>query len=89
MRVFIIRHAIAADRAPDIVDDERRLTPQGKKRFREAARGLARLYAPPDRDGLEPARARARRPRASPPAPGTAWSSRATRRSPAAPSRTC
>ena len=47
MRVFIIRHAIAADRAPDIVDDERRLTPQGKKRFREAARGLARLYAPP------------------------------------------
>lgn len=47
MRIFIIRHAVAADRAPDVVDDERRLTERGKKRFRGAARGLARLYAPP------------------------------------------
>jgi phosphohistidine phosphatase len=47
MRVFIIRHAIAADRAPGVVDDERRLTKRGKKRFRGAARGLARLYPPP------------------------------------------
>lgn len=47
MRVFIIRHAIAADRAPGVVDDERRLTKRGKQRFRGAARGLARLYAPP------------------------------------------
>jgi phosphohistidine phosphatase len=48
MRVFIIRHAIAEDRAPGIVDDERRLTARGKKRFRGAARGLARLYPPPE-----------------------------------------
>lgn len=47
MRVFIIRHAIAEDRAPGVVDDERRLTKRGKKRFRLAARGLARLHAPP------------------------------------------
>ena len=47
MRVFIIRHAIAADRAPGVVDDERRLTRRGKERFRGAARGLARLYPPP------------------------------------------
>ena len=47
MRIFIIRHAIAADRAPGIVDDERRLTKRGKERFRGAARGLARLFAPP------------------------------------------
>jgi phosphohistidine phosphatase len=47
MRVFIIRHAIAEDRAPGIVDDDRRLTKRGKRRFRGAARGLARLYAPP------------------------------------------
>lgn len=47
MRVFIIRHAIAEDRAPGVVDDERRLTKRGKERFRGAARGLARLYPPP------------------------------------------
>ncbi|MET0556938.1 MAG: phosphohistidine phosphatase SixA [Vicinamibacteria bacterium] len=47
MRVFIIRHAIAEERAPGVVDDERRLTKRGQKRFRGAARGLARLYAPP------------------------------------------
>lgn len=47
MRVFIIRHAIAADRGPGVVDDERRLTKRGKKRFRAAARGLARLFDRP------------------------------------------
>jgi phosphohistidine phosphatase len=47
MRVFIIRHAIAADRAPGLVDDERRLTRRGRRRFRGAARGLARLFAAP------------------------------------------
>ena len=47
MRVFIIRHAIAAERAPGVVDDERRLTKRGRRRFRMAARGLARLFAPP------------------------------------------
>lgn len=47
MRVFIIRHAIAQDRGPGIVDDERRLTPRGSRRFRRAARGLACLYPAP------------------------------------------
>jgi phosphohistidine phosphatase len=47
MRVFIIRHAIAEDRGPGVVDDERRLTARGKRRFRGAARGLARLHPPP------------------------------------------
>jgi phosphohistidine phosphatase len=47
MRVIIIRHAIAEDRAPGVVDDERRLTRRGKRRFRGAARGLARLYPAP------------------------------------------
>ena len=49
MRLFIIRHAIAVDRSPDIPDDARPLTPAGKRRFREAARGLARLFPRPDR----------------------------------------
>jgi phosphohistidine phosphatase len=48
MRLILIRHAIAADRSPDIPDDARPLTPEGKKRFRQAARGLARLFPTPD-----------------------------------------
>jgi phosphohistidine phosphatase len=48
MRIFIIRHAIAVDRSPDIPDDARPLTPEGRKRFRRAARGLARLFPKPD-----------------------------------------
>jgi phosphohistidine phosphatase len=48
MRLFIIRHAIAVDRSPDIQDDARPLTDEGKKRFRLAARGLARLFPKPD-----------------------------------------
>lgn len=45
MDLYIIRHAIAGEPAslqwPD--DGRRPLTPEGRKRFREAARGLARL----------------------------------------------
>ena len=48
MRLLIIRHAIAVERSPDIPDDARPLTPQGTKRFRQAARGLARLFPRPD-----------------------------------------
>jgi phosphohistidine phosphatase len=48
MRLIVIRHAIAVDRSPDIPDDARPLTQEGKKRFRQAARGLARLFPPPD-----------------------------------------
>jgi phosphohistidine phosphatase len=49
MRLIIIRHAIAVPRGtPDIPDDDRPLTRRGERRFREAARGLARLQARPD-----------------------------------------
>jgi phosphohistidine phosphatase len=49
MQVLIIRHAIAVPRGtPDIPDDERPLTRAGEKRFRQAARGLARIADRPD-----------------------------------------
>lgn len=48
MRVFIVRHAIAEERSPDVPDDARALTRRGKRRFRRAARGLARLFSKPD-----------------------------------------
>src|SRR5712691_2564228 len=49
MRLLFIRHAIAVPRGtPGIPDDERPLTPDGEKRFRKAARGLARIAAPPE-----------------------------------------
>jgi len=49
MQLLIIRHAIAVPRGtPDIPDDERPLTNRGRRRFRSAARGLARLVGRPD-----------------------------------------
>lgn len=49
MRLLIIRHAIAVPRGtPNIPDDERPLTPEGQRRFRRAARGLAVVVARPD-----------------------------------------
>ena len=49
MKLIIIRHAIAVPRGtPDIPDDERPLTPKGKRRFREVACALARICARPD-----------------------------------------
>lgn len=49
MRVLLIRHAIAVPRGtPGIPDDERPLTPEGEKRFRSAARGLARITRRPE-----------------------------------------
>jgi phosphohistidine phosphatase len=49
MRLLIIRHAIAVPRGtPDIPDDERPLTKRGRRRFRSAAEGLARLIKRPD-----------------------------------------
>ena len=48
MRLLIIRHAIAVERgAPGIPDDQRPLTAEGEKKFRRAARGLARIEGPP------------------------------------------
>lgn len=49
MQLLIIRHAIAVPRGtPDIPDDDRPLTRRGRRRFRAAARGLARLVKRPD-----------------------------------------
>ncbi len=49
MRLLIIRHATAVPRGtPDLPDDERPLTPEGEKKFRKAARGLARVQDRPD-----------------------------------------
>lgn len=49
MRLLIIRHAIAVARGtPGIPDAERPLTEEGEAKFREAARGLARLVDRPD-----------------------------------------
>jgi phosphohistidine phosphatase len=48
MELLIIRHAIAVDRGvPGMSDDERPLTPEGAKKFREAARGLAAVAPRP------------------------------------------
>jgi phosphohistidine phosphatase len=47
--LLIIRHAIAVPRGtPGIPDEARPLTPEGEKRFRQAARGLARVAGRPD-----------------------------------------
>jgi phosphohistidine phosphatase len=49
MRLLIIRHAAAVPSGtPGIDDDDRPLTPEGKARFRAAAKGLARLAPRPD-----------------------------------------
>jgi phosphohistidine phosphatase len=49
MRLLIVRHAIALPRGtPGVADEERPLTKDGRARFRRAARGIARAYAPPD-----------------------------------------
>jgi phosphohistidine phosphatase len=42
--LYILRHGIAVDPGtPGIADDDRPLTPKGRKRMREIARGLRRL----------------------------------------------
>jgi phosphohistidine phosphatase len=49
MRLVIIRHAVAVPRGtPDMADDERPLTSKGRKRFRQAARGLTAVLKRPD-----------------------------------------
>jgi phosphohistidine phosphatase len=49
VRILLIRHAIAVPRGtPGIPEADRPLTPRGRRRFRRAARGLARLAARPD-----------------------------------------
>jgi phosphohistidine phosphatase len=48
MRVLVIRHAQAVPQGSGIADADRPLTPEGERRFRAAARGLARLLPSPD-----------------------------------------
>ncbi len=43
MRVLIFRHGIAEDDGPDGTDASRRLTTEGKRKTKEAARGIARV----------------------------------------------
>lgn len=49
MRLLIVRHAVAVERGtPGIADDDRPLTPEGEKKFKKVARGLARMAPRPD-----------------------------------------
>ena len=49
MQVLLIRHAAAVPAGtPGTPDGERRLTPEGKAKFRVAAKGLARIASRPD-----------------------------------------
>jgi phosphohistidine phosphatase len=49
MRLLIVRHAIAVPHGtPGIADNDRPLTPEGELKFREAAKGLARILDRPD-----------------------------------------
>jgi phosphohistidine phosphatase len=49
VKLIIIRHAIAVARGtPGVPDDERPLTENGKRRFKEVARGLAQICGCPD-----------------------------------------
>jgi phosphohistidine phosphatase len=46
LELYLVRHAIAAERGPKYPDDRLRpLTPEGIKRFKETVRGLAALGA--------------------------------------------
>jgi phosphohistidine phosphatase len=49
MKLLVVRHAIAVPHGtPGVADNERPLTPEGETKFREAARGLARILDAPD-----------------------------------------
>jgi phosphohistidine phosphatase len=49
MRLLIVRHATALPHGtPGIPDNDRPLTPEGELKFREAAKGLARILDRPD-----------------------------------------
>jgi len=49
MKLLIVRHAIAVPHGtPGIADNDRPLTPEGDLKFREAAKGLARILDRPE-----------------------------------------
>ena len=43
MDLYILRHAIAEDRAPALPDSQRHLTPDGARKMRRAAKGMKAL----------------------------------------------
>jgi phosphohistidine phosphatase len=48
MQLLIVRHGAAVERGtPGLADDDRPLTPEGEKKFRQAARGIARVLDKP------------------------------------------
>jgi phosphohistidine phosphatase len=48
MRLLMLRHAVAVERGtPGLADDDRPLTPEGEKKFKKVARGLARAVPRP------------------------------------------
>ena len=48
MKIYLLRHATAEARRPNLTDRQRRLTPQGLQELRAAVRGLRRLKVRPD-----------------------------------------
>ena len=49
MKLLIVRHAIAVPHGtPGVAENDRPLTPEGELKFREAAKGLARVLDRPD-----------------------------------------
>ncbi len=49
MELFIVRHAVAVPQRPDLPDEARPLTPDGRRRFQRAVRGMSRLGIELDR----------------------------------------
>lgn len=48
MKIYILRHAVAETRRPNLSDRNRRLTPAGLQELNEVVRGLRRLKVQPD-----------------------------------------
>jgi phosphohistidine phosphatase len=48
MKLYILRHGIAEDRAPGMADADRRLTREGAERMRREARAFARIGVDPE-----------------------------------------
>ena len=49
MDLFVVRHATAVPQRPDLPDEARPLTPEGRKRFQRAVRGMDRFGVRIDR----------------------------------------
>src|SRR5262245_51521612 len=48
MKLLIVRHASAAAPEEGVADEDRALTPRGRKRFKKAVEGLAEIMPSPD-----------------------------------------